>query len=111
MVSLDTLATSRPQRTVHAEPPKTPADHVLAKALASLGVENHQAWAWANYKRVCHGLCNALSARQIVEIGGGRDPLFSRDEIAALGVAMTVNDISAAELAVLADGYRTACFD
>jgi SAM-dependent methyltransferase len=111
MVSLDTLATSRPQRTIHAQPPKTPGDHVLAKALGSLGVENHQAWAWANYKRVCQGLCNALSARQIVEIGGGRDPLFSRDEIAALGVAMTVNDISPVELAVLADGYRTACFD
>ena len=46
-----------------------------------------------------------------MEIGGGRDPLFSREEIENLGVDMTVNDISPAELAVLPPEYRTACFD
>jgi SAM-dependent methyltransferase len=56
-------------------------------------------------------LCSKLPARRIVEIGGGRDPLFNRSEIESLGVDMTVNDILADELAVLPAGYRTACFD
>jgi SAM-dependent methyltransferase len=56
-------------------------------------------------------LCGSLGAKHIVEIGAGRDPLFDRDEIAALGVNMTVNDISPGELAVLPEGYRAACFD
>ncbi len=45
------------------------------------------------------------------EIGGGRDPLFDRNEIDALGAEMTVNDIAAGELAALPGGYHTACFD
>ena len=87
------------------------APFVLAKTLASLGVENQHRWAWDNYKRVVEELCRQLDAKQIVEIGGGRDPLFTPAEIARLGVEMTVNDISADELAVLPKGYRTACFD
>jgi SAM-dependent methyltransferase len=83
----------------------------LAEALASLGVENHSDWAWDNYKRVVHDLCVALKAHRILEVGGGRDPLFTPAEIAELGVEMTVNDISPKELAVLPPGYNTACFD
>lgn len=87
------------------------APFLLAKTLASLGVETNQRWAWDNYKRVVEELCRQLEAKRIVEIGGGRDPLFTPAEIARLGVEMTVNDISADELAVLPKGYRTACFD
>ncbi len=111
MVSLDTFAVSPAARTVTSQSSKAAGEHVLAKALASLGIENHQSWAWDNYKRVVRDLCSTLSAHRIVEIGGGRDPLFSRSEIATLGVDMTVNDISPTELAVLPAGYRTACFD
>ncbi len=41
-----------------------------------------------------------------LEIGGGRDPLFLPDEIAAHGFDVTLNDISAEELALAPDGYR-----
>jgi len=84
---------------------------LLAKTLASLGIENRHRWAWDNYKRVVEELCRQLHAKRIVEIGGGRDPLFTPAEIERLGVEMTVNDIAPGELAVLPKGYQTACFD
>ena len=84
---------------------------ILANAIASLDIENHRDWAWDNYKRVVRDLCGLRAAHRLIEIGGGRDPLFDRTEIEDFGVEMTVNDISPTELAVLPQGYRTACFD
>jgi SAM-dependent methyltransferase len=84
---------------------------LLTQAFAALGVENHHQWAWDNYKRVVQELTSRLGARRLIEIGGGRDPLFTVEEIARLGVEMTVNDIEPGELAVLPKTYKTACFD
>src|SRR5215831_20488155 len=79
--------------------PETP--RVVADIFETLGVDNYHVWAWDNYKRVVSSLCSGLGARRIIEIGGGRDPLFDRAEIDALGVEMIINDISPDELAVL----------
>jgi SAM-dependent methyltransferase len=87
------------------------ASDLLSAAFASLDVENYHDWAWINYKRVVSELCKRFAAHRLIEIGGGRDPLFDRQEIDALGVEMTVNDIATGELAALPKGYRTACFD
>lgn len=94
------------RRAVRAETSTT-----LAQALASLGVENHAEWAWANYERVVRELANKLGAKRLLEVGGGRDPLFTTDEIERLAVEVTVNDIAPGELAVLPKTYKTACFD
>jgi SAM-dependent methyltransferase len=91
--------------------PASPGQTQLAGALESLGIQHDDEWAWANYKRVVSGLCDRFSSRRLIEIGGGRDPLFSPEEISALGVEMTVNDIAPGEIAVLPGGYKTACFD
>jgi len=112
MTSLDAAEIAPAVRIAPNRPSQRPDDgQVLAKALATLGIENHESWAWTNYERVVRELCVALAAKRIVEIGGGRGPLFSPAEIKQLGVEMTVNDISTAELSVLPAGYRTACFD
>jgi SAM-dependent methyltransferase len=87
------------------------ASSLLAQTFASLNVENHYVWAWDNYKRVVQSLTARVGAKRLVEIGGGRDPLFNIDEIERLGVEMTVNDIAPGELAVLPSAYQTACFD
>jgi len=110
MLVLD--APSRPAPAGTGTRSAAPAERdALAKAFAALGVQNHQEWAWDNYKRVVQDLATRLGAARLVEIGGGRDPLFTRREIDVLGVDMTVNDISEGELAALPAGYRTACFD
>ena len=84
---------------------------VLARAFRELGVQNDRHWAWDNYENVVRGLARILNAKRLLEVGGGRDPLFKPDELSALGIEMTVNDISQAELDVLPDSYRKACFD
>ena len=112
MLAPDTLTRPVAAELTQSPPAQAGSASVrLAEALAALGVENHSDWAWDNYKRVVHDLCVALKAHRILEVGGGRDPLFTPAEIAELGVEMTVNDISPKELAVLPPGYNTACFD
>jgi SAM-dependent methyltransferase len=83
----------------------------LAEAFSQLGIENYDEWAWTNYKPVIRNLCTHLAAHRLIEIGGGRDPLFNPLEINGLGVEMTINDIADGELAALPYGYRTARFD
>jgi SAM-dependent methyltransferase len=83
----------------------------LTDAFAPLKIEHSENWAWANYERVVRHLAEASRAKKLIEIGGGRDPLFGREALAELGAELTVNDISPAELAALPKGYRTACFD
>jgi SAM-dependent methyltransferase len=97
---------------------KTPGDvlnrltgDTLARAFAELGVCNDRDWAWDNYEHVVRGLARILHAHRLLEVGGGRDPLFKADELKALGLEMTVNDISQTELDVLPDSYHKACFD
>ncbi len=88
-----------------------PAAATLAQALAPLGVEHTEAWAWENYERVVRHLTETFGAKKLIEIGGGRDPLFGREALSHMGAELTVNDISETELAELPKGYRTACFD
>jgi SAM-dependent methyltransferase len=85
--------------------------NTLAGAFRALGVENEHRWAWDNYEAVVRGLVRILHARRLLEVGGGRDPLFKADELESLGIEMTINDISQTELDVLPAGYRKACFD
>jgi SAM-dependent methyltransferase len=83
----------------------------LKNAFAPLKIEHSENWAWANYERVVRHLAEASGAKKLIEIGGGRDPLFGRGALAELGAELTVNDISPAELAALPKAYRTAGFD
>jgi SAM-dependent methyltransferase len=111
MLLQDTVSIPRAPAAGFRAPAAPALPNSLADAFASLGIENSDVWAWANYKRVVRDLAAHFVAHKLVEIGGGRDPLFDRTEIDALGAEMTVNDISAIELAALPGGYRTACFD
>jgi len=88
-----------------------PAAASLADAFRPLGVQHTESWAWENYERVVRHLTAAFGAKKLIEIGGGRDPLFGREALAHMGAELTVNDISETELAELPKGYRTACFD
>lgn len=87
------------------------APSTLAHAFAGLGLQNSDEWGWDNYKAVIRHLAQTFGARRMLEIGAGRCPLFGRDELRNLGAELTVNDISAAELALAPPGYAQACFD
>lgn len=73
--------------------------------VADLGYPRDWIWAWENYKPTLIALAKERHLKRHLEIGGGRDPLFLPDEVAALGFDVTLNDISAHELSLAPQGY------
>ena len=55
-------------------------------------------WAWANYESTVFELVRHFGLHKVLEIGGGRSPLFSPADFEALGADYTINDISQDEL-------------
>lgn len=68
-------------------------------------------WASDHYKSTLQKLVQNDERKSLLEIGGGRHPLFTPEEIMQLGIRYTVNDISAAELERIPEIYNKACFD
>ncbi|MGC1779443.1 MAG: methyltransferase domain-containing protein [Xanthobacteraceae bacterium] len=110
MLAIDTISPASPAARARPAPPEN-SDLSLVQVFAKLGVEADCEWAIANYKRTVEEFRNVFGARRLIEIGGGRDPLFDLAETHALGIDMTINDIAPGELAVLPSDYHTACFD
>jgi SAM-dependent methyltransferase len=77
----------------------------------ALAPDWHSQWAWDHYEPTILGLAHQFGLRRVCEIGGGRDPLFSVEAAARNGIALTVNDIDAGELALTPPGLATARFD
>lgn len=68
-------------------------------------------WAYDNYKTAILLAARYFGARSLLEIGGGRSPLFTGDEVNDLGLTYTVNDISADELERAPAYVSKQCFD
>lgn len=68
-------------------------------------------WAWDNYKPTIEALSRSFGLRRLIEIGGGRDPLFTPGEASALGIDLTINDISEEELRHAPAEFAKACFN
>jgi SAM-dependent methyltransferase len=115
MVDLALGAASGPQSEA-ARIAERFAGNPLFEPFRSLGYDGLEAWAWANYKTTIlafarqASLASGMPAR-LLEIGGGRDPLFSPEEARAAGLAVTVNDIDASELAMAPPAFARAHFD
>ena len=89
----------------------------LVAPFLALNYVAHEDWAWANYKATILKFAAQSRARaegrtvRVLEIGGGRDPMFSATELARANLDVTVNDIDAGELALAPSWYRKAHFD
>ncbi len=68
-------------------------------------------WSWEGYKPVILALAQAYGLERHLEIGGGRDPLFSAHESAEHGFSVTLNDIAQGELDRAPPGFATLCCD
>ena len=68
-------------------------------------------WAWDHYIDTVRNLVRHFSTRSVIEIGGGRSPLFTREQLDALGVAFAINDISRRELDRAPSWLHKSCFD
>lgn len=71
----------------------------------------HHSVMWDQFKHVCADLIRNGHHKDVCEIGGGRDPLFTPDEIDSLGLNYTVVDVSDEELELLPEGYKTLVAD
>lgn len=76
-----------------------------------LGYTSDWNWSWESYKPMVLALAEAYGLRRHLEIGGGRDPLFTAEEVAAHGLAVTLNDIAQRELDRAPPGFATLCCD
>jgi SAM-dependent methyltransferase len=92
-------------------------DASLAAPFMALSYVAHESWAWDNYKAVILGYAAQSRAHaegrkvRVLEIGGGRDPLFSEIEAHRANLDFTVNDIDDSELALAPGWARRAHFD
>ena len=83
----------------------------LAQIVADLGYSPDWNWSWENYRETIVKLSRDYSLTRHFEVGGGRDTLFTPDEARALGLSVTVNDISASELALAPADFAKVCCD
>ena len=88
------------------------AEPSLREVVSSAGYEPVERWAWNGYKTSIIALAQKYGLKRLLEIGGGRHPLFTPEEAKSYGFEMTINDISPAELENMKTPlFKTACFD
>ncbi len=89
-----------------------PSDfEALVSFIDELSQKRSSDWAWKHYKETLWELASLIKARRVLEIGGGRWPLFSTEEVAQAGLSYVVNDISESELALAPAYFEKSCFD
>ena len=93
--------------TIRGAPARPTPLEYLVKGLSPV---NGYRWAGDNYKSTVLRLCDMQHCRQLLEIGGGRRPLFEPAELRA-EIHYTVNDISQRELDLGPDWVHKTCFD
>lgn len=76
-----------------------------------LGYSPDWTWSWENYKAMVLALSGSHGLRHHLEIGGGRDPLFTPDELRTHGLSVTLNDISERELHLASPAFAKLCCD
>ncbi len=82
------------------------------RALADrLGYSPDWHWSWANYKAMILAMAQEYGLRDHLEIGGGRDPLFTTAELAEHDFHVTINDIAQAELDLAPPAFAKLCCD
>lgn len=85
-----------------AAPPRPP----LRDVLDEMNCSTDWLWSWDNYKTFVTRLSQEWHLVRHLDIGGGRDPLFMPQEAEGFGLQVTLNDISAAELARAPAAYE-----
>jgi SAM-dependent methyltransferase len=78
-------------------------DQLLPNRLFSAG--------WDNYKNLILAIHHEIAAKRWLELGAGRFPAFSEDEVRPLGVEYVMNDISERELSLAPEFAEKRVFD
>lgn len=105
------LEAVRPQEF---KPRDTDGQNTIASVLPvieQLRRERTSSWAWHNFEHTVLRLMSATNAKTVMEIGAGRSPMLTGEQISDLNLSYTANDISESELARAPSWVSKACFD
>jgi SAM-dependent methyltransferase len=93
--------------------PLEPVPHRSLKdvLIQDAGYKPLEDWAWQGYRLAILAFAKEYNLKRLMEIGGGRRPLFKPEECAEIGFETTINDISPVELENMKVTFPTACFD
>src|SRR4051812_29646948 len=91
--------------------PSFPLAPELSQLLDDLHPSKEGRWAVNNYKKTVEFIVSNCRSKKLIEIGGGRHPLFSADDLKRLGADLTLNDISCDELDRAPSTFSKLCFD
>lgn len=87
------------------------AKHFLSDLNEIKYSSNSYAFAWNYYRNIVSAIAAANKTHAMMEIGGGRYPLFSPDEAKKITSIYIVNDISQNELDKSPHKFQKQCFD
>ncbi|MHC1560622.1 class I SAM-dependent methyltransferase [Actinomycetospora sp. C-140] len=73
---------------------------VLEGEIADLRANGHYKHAWSGYKEMILRAASSYDAPRMLEVGGGRSPSLTEDQVRRLGADYTVNDIDREELSL-----------
>ncbi|WP_375460709.1 class I SAM-dependent methyltransferase [uncultured Enterovirga sp.] len=90
---------------------QSPSRRPIAAIADELGYSPDWNWSWNSYKAMVVRLSEEYGLTRHLEIGGGRDTLFTPEEAERLGLSVTINDISAGELALAPAAFAKICCD
>ena len=79
--------------------------------MSPIPLEHTSHYGWSRYNAAVADLIWAKDEPDIIEIGAGRSPLFTRDDLPANVASYTISDISQSELDRAPEGWTRACFD
>jgi SAM-dependent methyltransferase len=97
--------------TIAMPVPRAAADSTLGGFIREHVADQWYSWAMSNYKEMVMALATNFDCRNVLEIGGGRSPLLSKDQLAQARLDCTVNDVSEAELRQCPAWAGKLCFD
>jgi SAM-dependent methyltransferase len=100
-----------PQETKLLDADRQYATASVLQLIEQLRQERTSAWAWHNFENTILRLMSATSTKTVMEIGAGRKPMLTGEQIADLDLSYTANDVSESELARGPSGVSKACFD
>jgi 2-polyprenyl-3-methyl-5-hydroxy-6-metoxy-1,4-benzoquinol methylase len=83
----------------------------MQSVLKTIEPEPDYRWAWANFVPVVLAVAREIDAISLIEIGGGRSPTLTEEQVRDLGCRFTSNDISSKELALGPAWASKANFD
>lgn len=87
------------------------ADLSLENLIASWQRHRESGWALGTFRKNIYDLMKRKPDQSVLEIGGGRSPMFNEGEIAQAQARYVINDISQRELSKAPDYCSKLCFD